>query len=69
MSNTKLPPLDVIKELAGEGVELPEEILDAVAGGAYSVEEWNQMSTEERQAAQQRSLLAKLVLKTPCELD
>ena len=38
MSNTKLPPLDVIKELAGEGVELPEEILDAVAGGAYSVE-------------------------------
>ncbi len=69
MSNTKLPPLDVIKDMAGEGVELPEEILDAVAGGAYSVEEWNQMSTEERQAAQQRSLLAKLVLKTPCELD
>ena len=69
MSNAKLPPLDVIKELAGDGVELPEEILDAVAGGAYTVEEWNQMSTEERQAAQQRSLLAKLVLKTPCELD
>ena len=52
MSNTKLPPLDVIKEMAGEGVELPEEILDAVAGGAYSVEEWNQMSTQEREAAQ-----------------
>ena len=69
MSNAKLPPLDVIKELAGDGVEIPEEILDAVAGGAYTVEEWNQMSTEERQAAQQRSLLAKLVLKTPCELD
>lgn len=69
MSNTKLPPLDVIKEMAGEGVELPEEILDAVAGGAYSVEEWNAMSTEERRAAQDRSLLAKLILKTPCELD
>lgn len=69
MSNTKLPPLDVIKELAGEGVELPEEILDAVAGGAYSVEEWNQMSTEERQAAQQRSVVAKVILKVPCELD
>ena len=69
MSNAKLPPLDVIKELAGDGVEIPEEILEAVAGGAYTVEEWNQMSTEERQAAQQRSLLAKLVLKTPCELD
>lgn len=69
MSNTKLPPLDVIKELAGEGVELPEEILDAVAGGAYSVEEWNAMSTEEREAAQTRSLIAKFVLNTPCELD
>lgn len=69
MSNTKLPPLDVIKEMAGEGVELPEEILDAVAGGAYSVEEWNAMSTEERQAAQQRSIVAKVILKIPCELD
>ena len=68
MSNTKLPPLDVIKEMAGEGVELPEEILDAVAGGAYSVEEWNQMSTEERQEAQRRSVLARL-LDAPCELD
>ena len=69
MSNTKLPPLDVIKELAGEGVELPEEILDAVAGGAYTVEEWNAMSVEERQAAQQRSLMAKFILGIPCELD
>ena len=69
MSNAKLPPLDVIKEMAGEGVELPEEILDAVAGGAYSVEEWNAMSTEERQAAQQRSVVAKVILKIPCELD
>lgn len=69
MANTKLPPLDVIKEMAGEGVELPEEILDAVAGGAYSVEEWNQMSTEERRAAQDRSLIAKLILEQPCELD
>ena len=69
MSNTKLPPLDVIKELAGDGVELPEEILDAVAGGAYSVEEWNQMSTEEREAAQQRSIFAKVFLNAPCELD
>ena len=68
MSNAKLPPLDVIKELAGDGVELPEEILDAVAGGAYTVEEWNQMSTEERQAAQQRSVIA-ILIKAPCELN
>lgn len=65
----KLPPLDAIKEMAGEGVELPEELLDAVAGGAYTVEEWNAMSVEERQAAQQRSLLARFVLNQPCELD
>ncbi len=64
----KMPPLEVLKEMAGEGVELPEEILDAVAGGAYTVEEWNQMSTAERQAAQQRSIMAKL-MGTPCELD
>ena len=67
--STKLPPLSVLKELAGEGVELPDDILDAVAGGAYTEEEWNAMSTEERQEAQKRSLLAKLILNTVCELD
>lgn len=66
----KLPPLSEIQKLSAEhGFELSDEVLDAVAGGAYSEEEWFQMSKEERQAAQQRSLLAKLVLKTPCELD
>jgi len=53
-------------------VNVPQEIkddeLDVVAGGAYTVEEWNKMSTEERQAAQQRSLLAKSLNK-PCEMD
>ena len=53
----------------GVPVEIDEEELDLVAGGAYTVEEWNNMSTEERKAAQQRSLLAKLVTKTACELD
>lgn len=65
---SKLPPLEVIKEMAGEGVELPEEILEEVAGGAYTVEEWNAMTTEERQAAQKRSRLAK-ALGLECELD
>ena len=46
-----------------------DDELDAVAGGAYSVEEWNQMSTEEREAAQQRSIFAKVFLNAPCELD
>ena len=67
MSN-KLPPLEVLKDLAN-GQELPEEILDAVAGGAYTEEEWFAMSTEERQAAQQRSILNKMILNLPCELD
>lgn len=64
----KLPPLSVIKEMAN-GQELPEELLESIAGGAYTEEEWFAMSTEERQAAQQRSLIAKLVLNIPCELD
>lgn len=68
MSNQKLPPLEVIKEMAGEGVELSEEILEAIAGGAYTEEEWLAMTVEERQAAQKRSRAAKL-LDQPCELD
>ena len=69
MENKKMPPLDVIKEMAGDGVELPEEIVDAIAGGAYTEAEWSAMTVEERQAAQQRSLIAKMITKTPCELD
>lgn len=69
MAEKKLPPLQVLKEMAGDGVELPDALLDEVAGGAYTVEEWNRMSKEERQAAQQRSLVAKLILNVPCELD
>ena len=51
---------------------VPEEImddeLDLVAGGAYSVEEWNAMTLEEKQAAQRRSRLAQRK-GLPCELD
>ena len=66
----KLPPLNEIQKLAADkGVELPDELIDAVAGGAYTQDEWNSMSTEERQAAQRRSMLAKYVFHTPCELD
>ena len=66
----KLPPISEIQKLAAEnGVELTDEMLDAVAGGAYSTEEWNSMNSEERKAAQQRSLMAKFFLKIPCEMD
>lgn len=49
--------------------EIMDDELDLVAGGAYTEEEWAAMSTEERRAAQDRSLMAKLITKTPCELD
>ena len=68
MADMKMPPLNVIKEIAGEGVELPDEIVEAVAGGAYTDEEWFSMTTEERQAAQRRSIIAKIA-KKPCEMD
>lgn len=51
-----------------EGVEIPEDILDDVAGGAYTTEEWNAMTTKERQMAQQRSIQAK-IRNLPCEMD
>lgn len=48
--------------------EINEEELDLVAGGAYTNEEWAAMTVEERRAAQQRSIRAKLLGKT-CEMD
>ena len=48
--------------------EINEEELDLVAGGAYTQEEWNAMSTAERQAAQQRSIRA-IMRKQPCEME
>ncbi len=66
----KLPPLEELTKLAAEkGIELPDDLADLVAGGEYTYEEWEQMSEEERKAAQKRSLIAKLITHTPCELD
>lgn len=66
----KLPPLSELVKLAAEnGVELPDDIAETVAGGEYTDEEWNNMSAEERKAAQRRSLVARLITFTPCELD
>lgn len=49
-------------------MEIDEEELDLVAGGAYTQEEWDSMSTAERQAAQQRSIRAK-IRNQSCEMD
>ena len=66
----KMPPLSELTKLAADnGIELPDEIIDAVAGGEYTTEEWNAMTREEQLAAQKRSLIAKFVTHTPCEMD
>lgn len=66
----KMPPLSELTKLAAEnGVELPDEIVDAVTGGEYTTEEWNAMTREEQLAAQQRSLIATFITHTPCEMD
>jgi len=49
-------------------VEINDEELDLVAGGAYTREEWEAMSTAERAAAQQRSRNARRNNR-PCEMD
>ncbi|MBQ6267590.1 MAG: hypothetical protein IJK64_07455 [Clostridia bacterium] len=56
------------KEAAAAGIELTEELLDSVAGGVYSKEEWEAMTVEERQAAQIASVIARSNGK-PCALD
>ena len=61
--------LDEMKKFADEnGIELTDEMLDAIAGGRYSYEEWKNMTTEERQAAQLASIMAR-INHAPCALD
>ncbi|MBR2134586.1 MAG: hypothetical protein IJ851_07765 [Eubacterium sp.] len=62
--------LDELKKAAAtEGFEISEDLLDAIAGGKYTDEEWAAMSQEERTAAQDRSIIAKFILHTECEMD
>lgn len=56
------------KEAAAAGIELTEDMLDEVAGGRYTYDEWKAMSTEEREAAHLRSIMARATGQ-PCELD
>ena len=61
--------LDEIKKVAEEnGIELTEEMLDAVAGGRYTYEEWDAMTDDERIAAQMASIMAR-AQGQPCALD
>ncbi|MBQ7203252.1 MAG: hypothetical protein IJS03_04445 [Eubacterium sp.] len=61
--------LDEIKKYAAEeGIELTDDMLEAIAGGRYSYEEWKNMTTEERQAAQLASIMARMN-NQPCALD
>ena len=50
--------LDELKKVADEeGIELTDEMLDKVAGGAIPPEIWDGMTEEERKAAQIQSLI------------
>ena len=61
--------LEEIKKVAEEnGIELTEDMLEAIAGGRYTEEEWEKMTDDERIAAQLRSIMAR-INNLPCELD
>ncbi|MBR1531631.1 MAG: hypothetical protein IJ872_02850 [Eubacterium sp.] len=61
--------LEELKKLAEEkGIELTDDMLEDIAGGRYSLEEWDAMSDDERIAAQMRSIMAR-AQGQPCELD
>lgn len=61
--------LDEMKNVANEnGVELTEDMLDAIAGGRYTYEEWKAMTDDERAAAQLASIMAR-AQNQPCALD
>ena len=61
--------IDEKKKFADEnGIELTEDMLDAIAGGRYTYEEWKNMTTDERKAAQLASIMAR-INNAPCALD
>lgn len=61
--------IEEIKKIAAEdGVELTEEMLEAIAGGKYTYEEWKAMTDEERIAAFAEST-ANRAIGQPCKLD
>lgn len=61
--------IDEMKKFADEnGVELTDDMLEAIAGGRYSYEEWKNMTPDERIAAQLASIMAR-VNNAPCALD
>jgi len=61
--------LEELKNMAEEnGIELTDEMLDSVAGGAYDKETWDSMTPEERQAAQTDSIM-NIIRNLPCALQ
>ncbi len=48
--------IEEIKKMADEqGVELTDDVLEAIAGGVIPYEEWTKMTKEQRRAAQTES--------------
>ncbi len=69
MSENKIDLKEAKKMAEEAGVELTDDVIDLISGGAIPVEIWNEMPPEERRAAQQLSIFNKFVLKQPCALD
>ena len=52
--------IEELKKMAEEnGMEISDEVLESVAGGLYSEEEWTQMTKDERRAAVKESMAIK----------
>ena len=59
---------EIRKDTDNQRVEIDEEMLDFVAGGVYSQEEWAAMSVEERMEAWRISKINRLK-HVYCQLD
>lgn len=58
MSKKNLSMDEFMKVAAQEGVELNDDMLNAVDGGYYTRDEWAAMTAEEQQMAQLESIMA-----------
>ncbi len=61
--------LDEMKKVADEkGIELTDDMLEAIAGGKIDPAIWEKMTEEERKAAQIQSML-NIAQGKPCDLQ
>ena len=68
MADNKINFNEFMKEAAANGVELTDDMLDAISGGRYTYEEWKAMTTLDRLNAMNRSDFHRSQ-NEPCEPD